>query len=81
MVIMYIMVGVGIGIMGIGFLLNMLCILTSLKWDKLTPENKKELDNGKGLIRIFAVGTTLLFGGSFISVGGFSLLVFNLLNR
>lgn len=81
MVIMYIMVGVGIGIMGIGFLLNMLCILTSLKWDKLTAENKKELKNGAGLNSIFGVGTALLFGGSFISVCGFSLLIFNLLNR
>lgn len=81
MVIMYIMVGVGIGIMGIGFLLNMLCILTSLKWDKLTPENKKELDNGKGLNRIFGVGTTLLFGGSTISACGITLLILNLLNR
>lgn len=81
MVIMYIMIGVGIGVMGIGFLLNMLCIIISLNWDKLKDKDKKELDNGKALNRIFGVGTTLLFGGSFISVGGFSLLVFNLLNR
>lgn len=81
MIIMYIMIGVGIGIMGIGFLLNMLCILTSLKWDKLTTENKKELDNGKGLNRIFSVGTTLLFGGSTISACGITLLILNLLNR
>ena len=81
MVIAYIIIGIGIGIMGIGFLLNMLCILTSLKWDKLTAENKKELDNGKGLNRIFGVGTTLLFGGSTISACGITLLIFNILNQ
>lgn len=81
MVIMYIMIGVGIGVMGIGFLLNMLCILISLNWDKLKDEDKKELKNGTGLNSVFGVGTALLFGGSIVSVVGFSLLIFNLLNR
>lgn len=81
MVITYIIVGAGLGIMGIGFLLNMLCIIISLNWDKLKDKDKKELKNGAGLNSIFGVGTALLFGGSFISVGGFSLLIFNLLNR
>ena len=81
MVITYIIIGVGLGIMGIGFLLNMLCIIISLNWNKLKDEDKKELKNGAGLNSIFGVGTALLFGGSFISIGGFSLLIFNLLNR
>lgn len=81
MVIMYIMIGVGIGIMGIGFLLNMLCILISLNWNKLKDEDKKELKKGTGLTSVFGVGTALLFGGSIVSVVGFSLLIFNLLNR
>lgn len=81
MVIMYIMIGVGIGVMGIGFLLNMLCILISLNWDKLKDEDKKELKKGTGLNSVFGVGTALLFGGSIVSVVGFSLLIFNLLNR
>lgn len=81
MVIMYIMIGVGIGVMGIGFLLNMLCIIISLNWDKLKDKDKKELDNGKALNRTFGVGTTLLFGGSTISACGITLLIFNLLNR
>lgn len=81
MVIMYIMIGVGIGVMGIGFLLNMLCILISLNWNKLKDEDKKELKKGTGLNSVFGVGTALLFGGSIVSVVGFSLLIFNLLNR
>lgn len=81
MVIMYIMIGVGIGVMGIGFLLNMLCILISLNWNKLKDEDKKELKKGAGLTSVFGVGTALLFGGSIVSVVGFSLLIFNLLNR
>lgn len=81
MVILYIMIGAGLGVMGIGFLMNMLCILISLNWNKLKDEDKKELKNGAGLNSIFGVGTALLFGGSFISVCGFSLLIFNLLNR
>lgn len=81
MVIAYIIIGIGIGVMGIGFLLNMLCILASLNWDKLTEEDKKELRNGAGLNTIFAAGTALLFGGSIVSVGGFTLLIFNILNQ
>lgn len=81
MVIAYIIIGIGIGVMGIGFLLNMLCILTSLNWDKLKDEDKKELRNGAGLNSIFGVGTAMLFGGSIVSVGGFTLLILNLLNR
>lgn len=81
MVIAYIIIGIGIGVMGIGFLLNMLCILTSLNWDKLKDEDKKELKNGAGLNSIFGVGTAMLFGGSIVSVGGFTLLIFNILNQ
>lgn len=80
MVIAYIIIGIGIGVMGIGFLLNMLCILTSLNWDKLKDKDKKELRNGAGLNSIFAVGTALLFGGSIVSVGGFTLLILKILN-
>lgn len=81
MIITYIIIGIGIGLMILGVLLNMLCIITTLRWDKLDKSVKQELRNGAGLNSIFTAGTMFLFGGSITTIAGLSAIIYNLLNQ
>lgn len=81
MIITYIIIGIGIGLMILGVLLNILCIITTLRWDKLDDSDKQELRNGAGLNSIFTAGAVFLFGGSITTIAGLSAIIYNLLNQ